>query len=345
MNILVIKTTSLGDVLHATPHLRAIKKRYPGAHLTMLTARNSAEIVAHNPAVDRLVLFDHARFKNIGLRSPRALIALFRETLAEINDREYALAFDLQGLLRSVVFLYGVRAKHKYVKGRWPGLGGFRGKQLHAIDEMTQVLAVADIPVDDMRMEFVRGPEVANMLREKLQVPGREDLLASPNGRGFVVISPFTRWASKNWPLDRFIQLASGLSEQYPVLVTGTNADQEAIAACLAALKAPVNVINLAGQLSLAELAELMSQAELVISGDSFPMHLATAVATPLLTLFGPTDERKTGPRSDNSTILRPAECDRCDKPDCARECLTQIPVSQIESVAIEVLKKGQRPG
>ncbi len=343
MNILVIKTTSLGDVLHATPHLRAIKKRYPGAHLTMLTACNSAEIVAHNPAVDRLVLFDHARFKNIGLRSPRALIALFRETLAEINDREYALAFDLQGLLRSVVFLYGVRAKHKYVKGRWPGLGGFRDKQLHAIDEMTQVLAVADIPVDDMRMEFVRGPEVVNMLRTKLQALGWNGLLTSPNGRGFVVISPFTRWVSKNWPLDRFIEIASSLSEQYPVLVTGTKADQEAIAASMEALNSPKSVMNLAGQLSLTELAELISQAELVISGDSFPMHLATAVMAPLLTLFGPTDERKTGPRSDNSIVLRPAECDRCDRPDCARACLIQIPVSQLETAAIELLNKGRR--
>ena len=345
MNILVIKTTSLGDVLHATPHLRAIKKRYPDAHLTVLTARSSAEIYAHNPAVDRLLLFDHARFKKTGLRSPHALISLFRETLAEINDREYALAFDLQGLLRSVVFLYGAHATHKYVKGRWPGLGGFRDKKLHAIDEMTQVLAEADIPVDDTRMEFICGPDVANTLRVKLQAYDQNDLSAPSKRRGFVVISPFTRWASKNWPLDRYIQIASILSKNYVVLMTGTKADQEAITACLFALNAPTSVINLAGQLSLAELAELMSQAELVISGDSFPMHLATAVFAPLVTLFGPTDERKTGPRSDNSIVLRPAECNRCDKPDCARTCLTQIPVSQLASAAIEMLKIGRRPG
>lgn len=345
MNILVIKTTSLGDVLHATPHLRAIKKRYPDAHLTVLTARNSAEIYAHNPAVDRLVLFDHARFKKIGLRSPRALLALFRGTLAEINDRDYALAFDLQGLFRSVAFLYGARAKRKYVKGRWPGLGGFRDKQLHAIDEMTQVLLAAEIPVDNSRMEFVRGPEVANTLRVKLQALGHKDLLLPSSGRGFVVVSPFTRWASKNWPLDRFIQIASSLGKNYTVLMTGARTDQEAIAACLDSLNAPKTVINLAGQLSLAQLAELMSQAKLVISGDSFPMHLATAVAAPLVTLFGPTDERKTGPRSENSIVLRPAECGRCDKPDCARACLTQIPVSKLESAAMELLEIARQSG
>ncbi len=335
VNILLIKTTSLGDVLHATPHLRAIKRRYPDAHLTVLTARTSAEIYAHNPAVDRLVLFDHTRFKELGLRSPRALIALFRQTLAEINDREYELAIDLQGLLRSVVFLYFVRAKRKYVKGRWPGLDGFRDKNRHAIDEMTQVLAAADIPVVDTRMELVRAPDVTDALHKKMRAHGLDRLLGRSPGRGFVIISPFTRWASKNWSLQYFIQTASLLSKEYTVLITGTAGDCEKITA---GLNGDENIVNFAGQLSLAELGELMSHAKLVISGDSFPMHLATAVGVPLLTLFGPTDERKTGPRSANSIILRPADCQRCDKPECARACLDQISVSQVESAAMDLL-------
>ena len=144
MNILVIKTTSLGDVLHSTPHLRAIREQYPAAHITLLTATASAGIYRHNPVVDRMVLFDHARFKQLGLRSPVAALRLIRDTMAKVNDRDYALAFDLQGLLRTVIFLYGARAGRKFVKGRWPGLGGFRDKQLHAIDEMTQVQCIVD---------------------------------------------------------------------------------------------------------------------------------------------------------------------------------------------------------
>ena len=340
MNILVIKTTSLGDVLHATPHLRAIKKNYPDAHLTVLTAISSAEIYAHNPYVDRLVLFDHARFKKLGLRSPRELMILIKQTLAEINDREYALAFDLQGLLRSVVFLYFAHAKHKFVKGRWPGLGGFRDKQLHAIDEMTQVLAAADIAVGDTYMEFARAPEITDRLQKIMRAQGHENLLQPPAGRGFIVISPFTRWVSKNWPLDRFTQIASRLSGEYTVLITGTAGDRDAITASLKTVSGTEKIGNFAGQLSLAELAELMSHAALVISGDSFPMHLATAVGAPLVALFGPTDERKTGPRSDNSIVLRPAECGRCDKPDCVRACLGQITVAQLETASRELLSR-----
>lgn len=340
MNILLIKQTSLGDVLHATPHIRAIKARYPYAHLTVLTAQGSAEIYANNPNVDRLVLFDYARFKQLGLKSPRALTALFKQAIAQVNDREYELAFDLQGLARSVVFLYAARAERKFVKGNWPGLGGFRNKQLHAIDEMTQVLAQADIPVDSTQMTFYRGDGVPESLRVILQKVALDDLLEHDNKKGLIVISPFTRWSSKNWPLDYFLETAENLAGEAAILITGTAQDRQLIETALQRTSMLPRMANLAGELSLPELAELMSHAGLVISGDSFPMHLATAVGAPLITLFGPTDESKTGPRSDNSLVLRPDVCTMCDKPDCARACLGQISVQQVISAARQILNK-----
>jgi len=341
MNILLIKQTSLGDVLHATPHIRAIKARYPDAQLTVLTAQGSAEIVANNPNVDRLVLFDYVRFKRLGLKSPRALRNLFKQTIAEINDREYEFAFDLQGLARSVVFLYAAPAKRKFVKGNWPGLGGFRNKQMHAIDEMTQVLAQADIPVDSIQMAFYRDDKVRESLRSTLAKVALDELLDGGSEKSLVVISPFTRWASKNWPLDYFLETAAALAEESVVLITGTAQDRKLIEAGLNShsVQRPERV-NLAGELSLAELAELMSHAGLVISGDSFPMHLATAVGAPLLALFGPTDESKTGPRSDNSLVLRPDDCAMCDKRNCDRGCLEQIPVQRVVSQARRMLGK-----
>lgn len=335
MNILLIKQTSLGDVLHATPHLRAIKQKYPDAHLTVLTAKGSAEIYAHNPFIDRLVLFDYPRFKQIGLASPRALIGLLRQTQAQINQREYELAFDLQGLLRSVVFLYFARAKKKFAKGRWLGLGGFRNKQLHAIDEMTQVLAQADIPVEDTSMLFAHSADSAVKLQIKLAAIELDTLLDKKKHNKFVVISPFTRWAAKNWPLNLFIESAVQLSEQAVVLITGTAQDKQAIEKALDEKSAnKPNIVNMAGKLNLAELAELMARASLVISGDSFPMHLATAVGTPLIALFGPTDERKTGPRANNSIVLRPDDCQRCDKSNCERACLERIPLATVMQAA-----------
>ncbi len=344
MNILVIKQTSLGDVLHATPQLRAIKDRYPEAQLTVLTAQGSAGIYTDNPYIDRLVLFDYVRFKQLGLRSPIALRALFKATIAEVNHCEYELAFDLQGLARSVVFLYAARAKQKFVKGNWPGLGGFRNKQLHAIDEMSRVLAVADIPVASRQMDFFRSPEVVDGLRSKLKALKLDDVLSADNDTGTIIISPFTRWASKNWPLQRFIQAAVLLSKTRRVLITGTAQDRGEIQSALSASDDDTSaVVNLAGELSLPELAELMSGATLVISGDSFPMHLAAAVGAPLITLFGPTDEHKTGPLTKNSRVLRPDDCNKCDNPRCTRACLGQISVQRVISEANAALGLDQR--
>jgi heptosyltransferase-2 len=339
VNILLIKTTSLGDVLHATPHIRAVKARYPDAHLTVLTAIASAEIYAHHPAIDRLVLFDHARFKQLLPASPMVAMGLIRQTLVDLNERKYALAIDLQGLARTAVFLYFVHADNKFAKGRWPGLGGFRCKEMHAIDEMTQLLAQADIPLQDASLEFAPAPGVALALDQILagsDFVSWMEIAANPD---FVVISPFTRWKSKDWPLAHFIQAALELSELCPVIVTGTAGDRDAISAQLSSAAESDRVLNLAGKLNLAELGELMSRAALVISGDSFPMHLASAVGAPLIALFGPTDERKTGPRSSNSEVVRPADCSRCDQPDCARACLARIPVARVTALAQKTLE------
>ncbi|MEE9447037.1 MAG: glycosyltransferase family 9 protein [Arenicellales bacterium] len=322
MNILVIKQTSLGDALHATPHLRAIKAKYPDAHLTVLTASNSAEIYQHNPHIDRLVLFDYPQFKQNGFAQAGRSIKLIKHTLGELKTRKYDLAFDLQGLARSVIFLYLTKAKQKFAKGRWLGLKGFRNKQLHAIDEMSQVLAVANIPVANQGMEFGLAPNTQAALKLKLSA-----LKVKPP---YIVISPFTRWASKNWPLEHFMQTAKRLCETHTVLITGTAQDKTLIEPVLPTPSQPNSVLNVAGAFSLAELACLMSDAALVISGDSFPMHLATAVNAPLITLFGPTDENKTGPRSENSAVLRPQDCQRCAKPNCPKACLNQISVETV---------------
>lgn len=321
-------------MLHATPHLRAIKQHYPDAQLTVLTANTSAEIYANNPHIDRLVLFDYPAFKKTIKSSPREAIKTFRSPIEKLNIREYDLAFDLQGLLRSVVFLYAVRAKQKFVKGRWIGLGGFRNKNLHAIDEMSRVLAEAGIAVESRQMEFHAGQEAKNSLAQKL-----ESLALVDQGKPYVVISPFTRWESKNWPLDRFMETADQLSKKMPVFLTGAPTDRQKIQKALHEKSIDsTSIVNLAGKLNLSELAVLMKNAKLVISGDSFPMHLATAMQTPLIALFGPTDEYKTGPLTQNAVVLRPDNCSKCDKPNCEQLCLNKISVNRVVFLALETL-------
>ena len=326
MNVLVIKQTSLGDVLHSTGHIRTIKENFPHCHLTLLTAIGSADIYRHNPWVDEMILFERERIKNEWRRHPLRTARHIAEVIAKVRTRYFDLAFDLQGLARSVVFLYTARAAKKYVKGRWPRLGRFRNPALHAMAEMDGVLARAHLSVADTSMEFFTGTEAQRYLN---------DLLAkiNPQHKPLLLFSPFSRWQSKDWPLPRYIEIIARIKQEhkdeYVIALTGTADARQRIDQVLPEDSA--GVVNLAGELSLAQFAELADRAALMLTGDSFPMHMACAQNTPVIALFGPTDETKTGPvdrpvgKAIQHQVIRAPDCTRCDRPRCARRCLEKL--------------------
>lgn len=342
MNILLIKQSSLGDVLHSTGHIHAIKQAYPDSHLTLLTSTTCRAIYAHHPDVDHIVTVDRDRVKREALKHPVWAWRHMAEVVRQIKQREYDLAIDLQGLAKSVLFLYLAKAKLKVVKGNWWGLRGFRNKSLHAIDEMSGVLRCAGIDSSDVKMAFYTSDK-ARAAANKLLI----ELLPS-SGR-FIVISPFTRWASKNWPLSYSIQAARLLSRQTTVIISGAPADKQAIDEEIerqevneSTQQGSMKIVNIAGRADLASFAEILRQAQLIITGDSFPMHLAVAVACPVLAMFGPTDETKTGPKkssaNDQSMVLRAPDCHMCDRAACDKQCLSRLSVEMIVVEAKNIL-------
>ncbi len=338
MNILIIKQTSLGDVLHASGHIRAIKKHYPDARLVLLTANSSADIYRYNPMVDQLILIDRYGFKNNWYKKPAWAFAEMTRVWREVRQQHFDLAIDLQGLAKTVLFLYGARADQKIVKGNWWGLKGFRDKSLHAIKEMDEVLAIAGIPVDDSAMAIYTSES------EKCSV---DSLLAdiNPENKPILILSPYTRWKSKNWPLTKYIEICESLAGSYCLVITGSQDRKEDIQAGL--INAGLNqssrksVHNLAGNISLLEFAELVGRAELMITGDSFPMHLAGARDTPVIALFGPTDENKVGPLGRHDRVIRVEGCDVCDRSDCSRLCLNRLASEDVVQ-AIELFARSQ---
>ncbi len=332
MNVLVIKQTSLGDVLHSTGHIRTIKENFPQGHLTLLTAAGCADIYRHNPWVDEMILFERERVKNEWRRHPLRTARHIAEVVAKVRTRHFDLAFDLQGLARSVVFLYAARAGKKYVKGRWPRLGRFRNPALHAIAEMDGVLARARLSVADTSMEFFTGTEERRDLNDLLTK-------INPQHKPLLVFSPFSRWQSKDWPLQRYIEIIARIKDEYQdkcvIALTGTADVCQRIDQALP--EDTAGVVNLAGELSIPQFAELADRAALMLTGDSFPMHIACARNTPVIALFGPTDETKTGPvdrpigKSSEKTstcqhqVIRAPDCTRCDRPHCRRRCLEKL--------------------
>jgi len=307
MNILVIKQTSLGDVLHSTGHVRAIKHNYPESHVTVLTATPSVDLYRHNPWVDEIIEFDRYRIKRDWYRHPIACLKHIRETLNVVRQKNYEIAFDLQGLAKSVLFLYGAKAKRKFVKGNWFRLPGYRDRDQHAIAEMDGVLALAGLTVGNTRMEV----HVGDAERKSVETFLVEKGIGSADR--IVLVSPFSRRESKDWSVERYQSMIESLPEDVWVLVTGAP-DRQADIDSLAKSCNRKQTLSVAGDLTLLEFVELIRRSRLLISGDSFPMHLAAAIGTPLITLFGPTDEHRVGPVGDaESVILRADDCNRCD--------------------------------
>lgn len=317
MNILVIKQTSLGDVLHASGHIRAIKQKYPDSVLTLLTDIHSEPVYRHNPWVDEIILIDRYGIKRNWFRHPVWTAKEIRRVSHEVRLKNYDLAFDLQGLARSVIFLYLATASHKFVKGRWWGLKGFRDKGLHAIREMDQVLVLSGINPENTNMEFHTGPAestAVDTLMEKL----------NPDGRPLLVISPYSRWPSKDWPLVHYVAVSEAMSDRFLVAFTGTGQRSADIETGLG-VSANHGAVNLAGRLSMLEFVELIGRATLMLTGDSFPMHVAVARGTSVVALFGPTDETRVGPLGKSDKVLRVDGCDICDRKNCPRQCLQRL--------------------
>ncbi|MBX2869349.1 MAG: glycosyltransferase family 9 protein [Acidiferrobacterales bacterium] len=321
MNVLVIKHTSLGDVLHSTGHVRAIKERFPESRLVLMTATTSADIYRHHPDVDELILFDRYKVKQEWLSNPLRCWRHIKTVMQQVRDQQFDLAFDLQGLARTVVFLYFARARQKFVKGNWPGIPGFRNKSLHAIREMDGVLALAGITNQNTEMEFATSQaeeSKIDQLLEELNLPRRP----------LILLSPFSRWPSKDWPLDHFTQAAQQLSAHGQVIFTGA-ADRQAELESLVSKSQSGNAISLAGKLNLLEFAALVKRADVMLTGDSFPMHIASACNTDVVALFGPTDESKVGPTRETAVVLRAPDCQKCDRKNCQRYCLSRITVQE----------------
>lgn len=322
MNILVIKQTSLGDVLNATGHLRALKQQYPDATLTLLTDIRSQPIFRHNTWVDEIILIDRYDIKRNWWRHPLRVAREILRVRKEVRRREYELAFDLQGLAKSVLFLYWARARKKFVKGNWWGIQGLRDKKLHALAEMDQVLSLAGVDTGNTEMVLTAGES------EKRSVDQRLDDI-NPASRPLIVISAFSRWVSKDWPLANYRAVIQAFQDRYLILMTGTGDRQQEIDRMLKG-GTGLSAVNLAGSLSLLEFVELVSRAELVLTGDSFPMHVSAALKTPVAAIFGPTDENRVGPGGVRNCIIRVENCDICHHKRCPRKCLERLPPEQV---------------
>lgn len=274
-NVLAVRFSSIGDVVLTTPLLRAIRHRHPAARITVVTKLAYAPLLSHNPHVNQV----------FGLPAGRGIVGI----AAELRANRYSHMLDLHDSVRS-------RMLRMLVPGRWssyPKHRVARALLIHAKknwyrDSRPVALryfdAARDLDVtpDGGPPDLFLSPEA---VREAADWLGRSGLAQD---RPFVALAPGAAHATKRWPLEHWHGLLRRIVGQgFDVVLVG-GSDDASVAHVLAA-NAGGRVVNAAGQFGLQETGAVLSSARVAVSGDTGVMHMATAVGTPVVALFGPT--------------------------------------------------------
>ena len=333
--ILVVKLAHLGDVLLAAPVVSVLKRHAPHAEVDALVYAETAPMLSGHPGLAEL----HSIRR--GLRAELAL-------LRRLRQRRYDLMVALSDKPR-IAFLARLAGIRHAVTAARSDRGAFwrrsfthfyaipPGNSRHTVEVHLDALRALGIQpaADERRVVMVPGAEAERRIDE-LRLPER-----------FVAVHPASRWLFKCWPAERLAELINTLQARGErVVLTGSrDADESALVdQVVRGLHAPA--INLSGQLSLKELAALIGRARLFLGVDSAPLHMASAMGTPAVALFGPSGDVEWGPwQVAHRIVTSDHPCRPCGYNGCGggnrSQCMEAIPVRPVLA-AIDALTHGR---
>ena len=284
-NILITKPSSLGDIVLALPALTALRKSFPEARISWLVRPEFALLLAHHPHLTEIIPFDRKLLGKAWYHPSAfgALIALVRQ----LRRRRFDAGFDFQGLFRtaSLAWLSGAKKRFGPANARELATIFYTDKvpqdadSIHLVDFYLKMIGAAGAA--DLGVEFVlpHDPAAADSAAKLLAERG-------VTGGDYVVFVPGSAQRDKCWPIERFAILAEQISGEFglPVVAVGTAAEADIVESLEE--KAKIPIISLAGRTSLKELIGLLRAARLVVSNDTGPGHIASALGTPLVLMF-----------------------------------------------------------
>jgi heptosyltransferase-1 len=334
---LIVKLSALGDVVQALPVAVALKRQAPEAVVEWLVERPYAPLLASHPAVDRVIESPrHEIWEGSG--SMLTAVSGFGRAL---RRHRYQAVLDLQGLMKSAIFVALCRAERKigFKGGKEPLAAWPLTERLDPYDPERHALERYLDLLEPLGLMRPATPEFGLEPGEQARARARE---LTGGGEGpLVVLHPVAKWESKLWPAAHWAELAAGLAARGARLAfTGAKGDRAHIRAILRRSGAPG--ANLAGATSLPELAAVLGRARAVVSTDTGAMHLAAATGAPVVALFGPTAPWRTGPYGRNHRVLRLGlDCSPCFRRECERPiCLTGLTPEMVLGETVPLLER-----
>ena len=328
-HILLIKPSSLGDIVHAMPTCAAIRRAYPKARLTWLVKRAWHGLVERIDGVDRVWPVE-------------STLTGWLSQVPLLRAERFDLVVDLQGLFRSAAIgrLSGSSLLVGFANGR-EGSPWFYSKrvpvpqlEMHAVDRyllVAEAVGAGESGAPEFRFRIPKTDhdEVDRLLSRS----------GVPSGTSWVAMNVSARWPTKRWPAESFAEVADRLRQDGcgAVVMIGGPEERAEVAAVSAMMKTPA--IDLTGATTVGLLPALLSKASLLMTNDSGPMHIAAAVGTPVVALFGPTSAVRTGPYGMGHSVLTgKVPCSPCFSRTCHNtqplECLRTVLPEQVLAAA-----------
>jgi len=298
-NILLIRLSSLGDIVLASPAIRAVRQHFPDARISMLVAKQSADLIAENPHLDEVIPFDReARDKNTS--EMMRIIRILRE-------REFELVVDFQRKFRTGLLAYLSGAKCRVGNGPLCTIRVPDRINKHAIDRYFDLLHAIGIKTKDRRLELFLAKSDRVYARKILNAKG-----VCPD-RIKVALFPGAGWKLREWMPARFAAVGDRVAVHFEaqVLLFGGPKERELVDHVASLMT--TTPITVAEALPIRRFAALVEQCNLFITNDTGPMHIAAAMQTPTVALFGPGDHIRFQPLEPiHTTIRHHVPCNPC---------------------------------
>jgi lipopolysaccharide heptosyltransferase I len=339
--ILIIRLSSIGDVIHCTPVAEALKAAWPDCKITWLVGEVCADLIKYNPYIDEIMVWSRERFdKHLRSYEFNQAFTLWRDLQKQLATKVFYAALDIHGL-----FLTGMIARQVKTSRR---IGMRDAKELnplfmtdtadpigkHIAERYLGVLTSLGISPDNREMTLIVPEEAKQFAQNYLKKENvrPQDKLA--------VLVPGTTWSTKNWPPEFFAATAERLNKDFKILLCGGK--NECLMGNEITAKAGVPIINTIGQTSLLEMAALLERATVVVAGDTGPLYMAAALKVPTVAIFGPTNPATYAlPGKQNVAICNQHSCSFCHKTKCPNGnavCMRSVLPAQVVEGVYHVL-------
>jgi lipopolysaccharide heptosyltransferase I len=330
-NILIIKPSALGDIVHALPVLPSLRTAFPQAKLTWLVRKEFAPLLECTEGLDEILLFDRKGMAK-WFCCPRAFRRLcdFRK---QLREGQFDLVLDLQGLFRSAIFAkmtgcanrIGLKEAREFAHLFYTHQVDRPVDSVHILDYYFAVLKEIGVQTSLPTCNLAAPAATQDSIRRKLEA-------AQLTPKKFLVLIPSSAHAYKCWPAEQFAKLAEAFHRQHgwEAVVVGTQSDRVYAKTIQANAVSPV--IDFTGQTSIPELVALFDKAAAAVSNDTGPGHIALATGTPAVVIFGNTNPLRLGPYQRPECIVA------VDAENRGAGIKDTNPAHRIENVTVEMV-------